>query len=47
MKLLATSVAVIGLALGAVSPSSASETKKCEAGHEWNNDSQKCEKKTQ
>ena len=47
MRLFALTVAVIGLALGAVSPSIASETKKCEAGHEWNNDTQKCEKKTQ
>ena len=47
MRLFALTVAVIGFALGAVSPSIASETKKCEAGHEWNNDTQKCEKKTQ
>ena len=45
MKTIVMTAAVVGLALGAVSPASAGDAKKCEAGMEWDKDAKKCAKK--
>ncbi|MGI9524694.1 MAG: hypothetical protein ACR2PG_23945 [Hyphomicrobiaceae bacterium] len=44
MKTIAMTVAVVGLALGALSPAFAGDEKKCEAGTKWDQTANQCVK---
>ncbi|MGI9426538.1 MAG: hypothetical protein ACR2PA_25385 [Hyphomicrobiaceae bacterium] len=45
MKAIITTAAVVGLALGALSPVFAADQKKCDVGMEWDKTTQQCIKK--
>ena len=45
MKTVLATAAVIGLALGALSPVFAADEKKCDVGMEWDKTTQQCIKK--